>query len=110
VITSTDVVRDLYASAGIERIEVLENYLLHGTGNRRPRKHPGFVIGWVAGLEHELDARALTIADTLARIQLEHPHVHVECMGVDLALANRYTHAVTVREPRRTARWTASRR
>ena len=96
VITSTDVVRDLYASAGIERIEVLENYLLRGTADRRTRKHTGFVIGWVAGLEHELDARALSIAATLARIQLEHPQVHVECMGVDLALASHYTHAVKV--------------
>ena len=92
VITSTEVLRDLYKSAGIERIEVLENYLLSGTANRRARKHAGFVIGWVAGLEHELDARGLAIAETLARIQREHANVHVECFGVDLALAERYSH------------------
>jgi glycosyltransferase involved in cell wall biosynthesis len=96
VITSSDVLRDLYESAGIGRIEVLENYLLYGTANRRARKHPGFVIGWVAGREHELDAQALAIADTLARIQLAHPHVRVECFGVDLDLANRYTHTFVV--------------
>jgi glycosyltransferase involved in cell wall biosynthesis len=91
VITSTDVLRELYESAGIENIEVIENYLPHGT-NRRARKHPGLVIGWVAGLEHTIDARAFAIADTLARIQHERRDVHVECIGVDLALASRYTH------------------
>jgi hypothetical protein len=96
VITSTDVLRDLYESAGIERIEVIENYLLAGTANRRPKKHRGFVIGWVAGLEHAVDARALAIANALARVQLEHPHVHVECAGVDLALSDRYTHTFFV--------------
>jgi glycosyltransferase involved in cell wall biosynthesis len=108
VITSTDVIRALYERAGIERIEVVENYLLRGTANRRARKHTGFVIGWVAGLEHELDERALPIADTLARIQLAHPEVHVECFGVDLALADRYTHTFTVpfaELPSRMAGW-----
>jgi hypothetical protein len=108
VITSTDVIRDLYARAGIERIEVVENYLLRGTANRRAKKHTGFVIGWVAGREHELDERALPIADTLARIQREHPNVHVECFGVDLALADRYTHTFTVpfeELPARMAGW-----
>jgi hypothetical protein len=107
VITSNDVLRDLYGSAGIENIEVIENYLPHGM-NRRARKHRGLVIGWVAGLEHEIDARALAIPDTLARIQREHPDVHVECVGVDLALADRYTHVpkVLFKElPAHTAGW-----
>lgn len=104
VITSTTVLRDLYASVGIEHIEVLENYLLHGTGKRSTRKHAGFVIGWVAGFEHEGDARALGIASTLARIQREHPHVHVECFGVDLGLADRYSHTRVVPFPELPAR------
>jgi hypothetical protein len=58
VITSTDVLRALYESAGIEQIEVLENYLLHGTANRRTRKHAGFVIGWL---------RASSMPETRAR-------------------------------------------
>jgi hypothetical protein len=96
VITSTEVLQMLYARAGIEHIEVIENYLLHGTGKRRTRKHAGLVIGWVAGLEHAGDARTLGIAKTLARIQLEHPHVSVECCGVDLGLASRYAHTPLV--------------
>jgi|SRR5215218_2237923 len=96
VITSTGVLEALYASAGIEHIEVIENYLLYGTWKRRPRKHAGFVIGWVAGREHVGDARALSIAKTLAQIQQEHPQVHVECFGVDLGLADRYTHTYIV--------------
>jgi glycosyltransferase involved in cell wall biosynthesis len=96
VIASTDVLQDLYAKAGIEHIEVIENYLIHGTGKRQARKHVGLVIGWVAGLEHAGDARALAIPGTLARVQLEHPHVRVECCGVDLELAGRYTHTARV--------------
>ncbi len=108
VITSTDVLQALYVDAGIERVEVLENYLLHGTAKRRARKHTGFVIGWVAGLEHELDARALALPDTLARVLREHPKVRVECFGVDLALAERYTHTFLVpfdELPARMAGW-----
>lgn len=107
VITSTDVIRALYESAGIERVEVIENYLPHGT-SRRARKHTGVVIGWVAALEHESDARALAIANTLERIQIEHPDVHVECFGVDLGLASRYTHVLMVpfeELPARMAGW-----
>jgi glycosyltransferase involved in cell wall biosynthesis len=108
VITSTNVLRELYEGAGVEHIEVVENYLLHGTVNRRTRKHAGFVIGWVAGIEHETDARALKIPDTLARIQAELGDVHVECFGVDLALGSRYTHALRVpfvELPARMAGW-----
>lgn len=108
VITSTDVLQALYASAGIEHIEVIENYLLHGTSKRRPRKHAGLVIGWIGGLEHAGDARSLAIAKTLAQIQLEHPNVYVECMGVDLGLADRYTHTGVIRfheVPARMAGW-----
>jgi hypothetical protein len=112
VITSTDVLRDLYNGAGIEHIEVLENYLLPGAvrATRRLPKGPAarLVIGWVAGREHVSDARTLAIANTLDRIQLEHPHVDVECIGVDLQLACRYTHTrgVMIAElPARIARW-----
>lgn len=112
VITSTDALRDLYASAGIKRIEVLENYLVPGavgTVRRRPGRDGGpIVIGWVAGREHASDARTLAIANTLARIQQEHPRVHVECIGVDLRLGSRYTHTVGVPFTEllaRTARW-----
>lgn len=112
VITSTDVLRDLYESAGIERIEILENYLVPGTvGTARAlAREPaeGIVIGWVAGREHVSDARALAIANTLNQIQVAHPQVHVECIGVDLRLARRYTHTrgVPIAElPARIARW-----
>jgi glycosyltransferase involved in cell wall biosynthesis len=104
VITSTDVLQALYASAGIEHIEVIENYLLHGKWKRQPRKHAGLVIGWVGGYEHVGDARALAIAKTLTRIQLEHPNVHVECFGVDLGLVSRYSHTRTVPFPELPAR------
>jgi hypothetical protein len=96
VITSTEVLQTLYENAGPE------------SKKRPPRKHAGFVIGWIAAREHATDARALPIASTLARIQLEHPNVHVECIGIDLALPSRYTHTPAVQfhdVPARMASW-----
>ena len=92
VITSTEILRTLYESAGIEHVEVLENYLFPEAKRRQPSKHAGVVIGWIAGREHATDLQALPIASTLERIQHDHPNVRVECVGINLALANRYTH------------------
>jgi glycosyltransferase involved in cell wall biosynthesis len=92
VMTSTEVLQALYESAGIKDVEVLENYLFRESKRRQPSKHAGIVIGWVAGAEHVTDARALPIANTLERIQHEHPDVYVECIGIDLGLSSRYTH------------------
>lgn len=92
VITSTEVLRALYESAGIEDIEVLENYLFRDSMRRPPRKHAGVVIGWVAGREHANDLQALPIASALERSLRDHPNARVECVGVDLKLAGRYTH------------------
>jgi glycosyltransferase involved in cell wall biosynthesis len=108
VMTSTEVLRTLYESGGIKDIEVMENYLFPDSKRRRPSTHAGVVIGWVAGREHESDVRALPIARTLERIQLDHPNVHVECIGIDLALAGRYTHTPFVPFhdlPARMANW-----
>jgi glycosyltransferase involved in cell wall biosynthesis len=108
VMTSTEVLRALYESGGIKDVEVVENYLFPDSKRRQPSRHAGVVIGWIAGREHVNDARALPIASTLARIQLEHPNVHVEAIGVDLGLTGRYTHtpAVPFHDlPARMAHW-----
>jgi glycosyltransferase involved in cell wall biosynthesis len=91
VTTTTDAVRARYARAGVQNIQVIDNHLQHKT-RRRPRRHEGIVVGWVAGLEHRGDARALGIAEALRNLQEEHADLHVECVGVDLGLQERYGH------------------
>jgi glycosyltransferase involved in cell wall biosynthesis len=82
---------DRYRNHGIQRLAVIENCVLDGFRPRR--RHDGFVIGWIAGVEHQGDAERLRIADVLRQVQASHPAVHVECIGVDLKLSERYHHS-----------------
>jgi glycosyltransferase involved in cell wall biosynthesis len=89
--TTTEALAERYRSAGIERIEVIENQLGPELRRRR-RRHDGVVIGWVAGLEHKADAKRLKIAAALREVLARHPDARVECIGVDLGLQERYRH------------------
>jgi glycosyltransferase involved in cell wall biosynthesis len=91
VITSTKPLATIYEAAGIENVEVIENYLPPDS-QRKTRKHDGLVIGWVAGDEHQADALDLDIAGSLAALQVEQPDVHVVTLGVRLELSERYRH------------------
>jgi glycosyltransferase involved in cell wall biosynthesis len=89
--TTTEVLAAKYRRAGVQRVEVIGNYLSPDTlGARRP--HDGIVIGWVAGGEHQADANRIKIADALREIVAKHGDVRVECIGVNLALPERYRH------------------
>jgi glycosyltransferase involved in cell wall biosynthesis len=94
VMTSTDVIRAKYEDAGIPGIEVFENYLPAKLKRKRV-KHDGLVIGWIAGMEHTEDAIELGLRDTLSAVVARHPDVHVESVGVDLGLPERYTRHAT---------------
>ena len=89
--TTTEALADRYRQAGVERIEVIGNYLAPGVARGR-REHKGLVIGWVAGRDHLADSARIDIAGALRRVMAKHPHVRVECIGVDLALPERYQH------------------
>jgi hypothetical protein len=82
---------DRYEQAGIAGVEVIPN-LLASNAVRRPRRHDGIVVGWVAGLEHLADVARIPIADALRGLLAEHREVRVECIGVDLGLGERYRH------------------
>jgi glycosyltransferase involved in cell wall biosynthesis len=89
--TTNDVLADKYRRAGVERVEVIPNCL--APDFHRPRRsHDGVVIGWIAGVEHQADADRLGIADALRRLLAAHERVRVECVGVNLALPERYRH------------------
>jgi Glycosyl transferases group 1 len=89
MLASTETIKAKYERAGIEGIEVLENYLPPRIRRRRER-HDGLLIGWIAGIEHTEDAIALRLRETLERVLARHPDVHVETVGVDLGLRERY--------------------
>lgn len=91
VTLTTDTLRERYAAAGIRRVEVIDNMLRSGT-KRRPRKHDGLVIGWIAGMEHMADAHELDVAGALEQVQRAHSDVRVTCVGVDLKLKSGYDH------------------
>jgi hypothetical protein len=91
VTVTTETLRERYAAAGLTDVRVIDNHLAHKT-RRRTRKHDGVVVGWIAGDEHLGDARALKIGETLRRLLDVHADLHVECVGVNLGLPERYVH------------------
>lgn len=105
--TTNEVLAEKYRRAGVGRVEVIGNYLTPDTW-RQTNRHDGLVVGWVAAREHEPDAARLKLADALERLLLKHPHVRVDCIGVDLRLQERYRHDDSVPFldlPRRIARF-----
>jgi glycosyltransferase involved in cell wall biosynthesis len=89
--TPSELLAEKYRRAGVERVQVIANYLV-ADAFRPPTRHDGLVIGWIAGLEHRADAARVPIADALERLIEKHQDVRVECIGVDLGLPERYTH------------------
>jgi glycosyltransferase involved in cell wall biosynthesis len=79
-----------YRECGIERVEVIPDCL--PTSPRRRRRHEGIVIGWVSESGRPDDPEQRELAEVLPQIQRAHPDVWVECVGIDLELAERYRH------------------
>jgi hypothetical protein len=107
VTTPSELLAEKYRRNGVAHVEVIGNYLDPDL-LRSSRRHDGLVIGWVAGLEHRADAARIDIAGALRRVLQVHAEVRVECIGVDLALPERYEHDLHVpfRDlPRRLGGW-----
>ncbi|HEX4806901.1 MAG TPA: hypothetical protein VFU94_13465 [Conexibacter sp.] len=97
VTTSTEALAERYRRAGLERVEVLPNYLAREALRGGPRRHDGFVVGWTAGLEHASDAARIPIVETLRRMLDADPTVRVVSLGLDLGLPpDRYEHHAEV--------------
>jgi hypothetical protein len=93
VTTSSEALAERYAAEGIERIEVLGNYLPPAAFGTRRRDHDGVVVGWLAGLEHGSELPRIPIARALRQLLDAEPAVRVESIGLDLRLRHeRYTH------------------
>jgi hypothetical protein len=75
-----------YRAAGVAHVEVIENHLAReDLDGARPR-HPGVVIGIVAGGEHREDIGRLRIERTLRRLLRAHEGVRVVAIGCRLDL------------------------
>lgn len=91
VTVTTEALREVYASVGIDGVEVIDNMVRPDLA-RPETRHDGVVIGWIAGDEHMVDVAHIPIRDALERVVAAHPEVRVECIGVDLRLPERYRH------------------
>jgi glycosyltransferase involved in cell wall biosynthesis len=89
--TTNEILANRYRESGVERVEVIPNYLLHDADRPR-RRHDGVVVGWVGGIDHRADTTRIPIAGALTRLIEKRPEVRVECIGVDLRLPERYGH------------------
>jgi len=75
-----------YRDEGVERVEVIENFLApEQLAGDRPR-HPGVVIGLTAAGEHRHDIRKLSIEKLLGRLLAAHEGVRVVSIGCPLDL------------------------
>jgi glycosyltransferase involved in cell wall biosynthesis len=96
--TPNEDLADSYRAAGAENVVVIENHLDRGMfGFGSKSKGGSFVVGWVAGVEHELDLKRVPIADALARLLEVHSQLRVLTVGVPLPIrSDRYEHIIDV--------------
>jgi len=101
VTTPSEAIAESYRRAGVEHVAVIENFLDRGTfgfGSASP--HPGVMVGWIAGREHQLDLERVPILDALRRLLETHKDLGVLTVGVRLPLrSERYEYIERVEYP-----------
>ncbi|MGN6189918.1 MAG: glycosyltransferase [Conexibacter sp.] len=82
---------------GARHAEVIENHVPDQFVLRSRPPREGVTIGWIAGLEHQIDAERIPIRETLQRLLDERPEVRVVSFGLRLGLrGERYRHVPVV--------------
>jgi glycosyltransferase involved in cell wall biosynthesis len=82
---------------GAPHAEVVENHVPDQFVLRSRPPRDGVTIGWIAGLEHQLDAERIPIREALQRLLDERPEVRVVSFGLGLGLrGERYRHVEVV--------------
>lgn len=82
---------------GARHAEVIENHVPDQFVLRGRPPRDGVTIGWIAGLEHQIDAERIPIRETLQRLLDERPEVRVVSFGLRLGLhGERYRHVDVV--------------
>jgi glycosyltransferase involved in cell wall biosynthesis len=93
VTTPSAVLAERLREHGAPRTEVVENYLQDHFLETARRPAEGVTVGWVAGLEHQVDAERVPIREALQRLLDERPDVRVTTVGLGLGLRDeRYRH------------------
>jgi glycosyltransferase involved in cell wall biosynthesis len=78
---------------GARHAEVIENHVPDQFVLRGRPPRDGVTIGWIAGLEHQIDAERIPIRDALQRLLDEQPEARVVSVGLGLGLhGERYRH------------------
>lgn len=81
------VLAERYRALGIDPVVVIGNHVPDAFARaRRERRGGRLVIGWLAALEHRLDAEALGLRSVLERTCERHRDVQIVSIGVDLNL------------------------
>jgi glycosyltransferase involved in cell wall biosynthesis len=99
VTTTTEALAERYRAVGIERVEVIGNYLPREMLGSRRVSHDddGIVVGWLAGLEHGSELPRIPIVHALQRLADAEPAVRIESIGLSLGLRrDRYKHVSKV--------------
>lgn len=82
---------------GAPHAEVIENHVPDEFVLRGRPSHEGVEIGWIAGLEHQLDVDRIPIREALQQLLDERPQVRVTSFGLGLGLrSDRYRHVNVV--------------
>jgi len=82
---------------GAQHAEVIENHVPDQFVLRARPPREGVTIGWIAGLEHQIDAERIPIRETLRRLLDERPDVRIVSFGLGLGLrSERYEHVNVV--------------
>lgn len=82
---------------GAPHAEVIENHVPDEFVLRARPSHAGVEIGWIAGLEHQLDVDRIPVRAALQRLLDERPEVRVTSFGLGLGLSgDRYRHVDVV--------------
>lgn len=80
-----------FGEIGAPRTAVIENYVADDFLNPDHRPRSGITIGWIAGLEHQIDVERVPVVAALQRLLDERPDVHVVTVGLRLGLrSDRY--------------------
>jgi len=76
---------------GAPQTKVVENYVFDDLLEPERHSHQGVTIGWIAGVEHQMDIERVPIRDALQRLLDERPEVRVVSVGLRLGLhSDRY--------------------
>jgi len=81
VTTTNERVAERYREEGAREVVPIPNYLTRTALETPPRKHDGFVLGYIGWVDHQRDWEDLGVVDAVRRLLDEHPDLRVEIVG-----------------------------